>query len=1028
MNIIKYFIKHKLLVNIIMLSVLIGGIFALSVLRRDSFPDIDQKQIVITTRYPGASVEDVELHVTNPLEENLSSVEGIRSYTSISYENVSSITVDLDDTLKGKELDEVKTDIQRAADQVTDLPAAVTERPLISEVKSSERPIIEVAVTHPDEALLRKAALLLEDKLNQQPLISKTAKIGFRDKEVQIHVNPHTLLKTETALTELISGLKNRSVYQSGGTLESFSNEQGIVTITEFHNTADVENAIIRASYGGKPLLARHVSKVKETYAKPSVLVRSNGKPGISISIVKKRSADVVRTIKKIEELIATIKPSLPEGTEVELINDTSVNTRRRIGVVLNNAVGGMLLVLIALNLFLDLRSAFWTAFGIPFAMLLSIILLVPLGITINPVSLGALILVLGMVVDDAIVIAESIRKKREAGLSPAQSALEGTKEVIAPVITAIATTMIAFIPLVFMPGRIGQFTQSIPLIVILVLMASLFESLFLLPAHLSNDKQTAHSKAIQPKKWIISLQGKYRKSLKKLFQIRYGVIIMAIALLIYSIFFFTHNQKVVLIPQTGIDTFYVRLYAPNGTSLSKTADLVRSAENIIAKLPEDELASFSTRIGHDSASAYLTEGKHANWAIITVYLTAPSERKRSAYELMRQVKQAIMKVQGKDFERVLISPKKRGPIKKGLEFYLVGGTEKQRGKATSTIKQWMQQHEFKNIDTSLKTGRQDLRIDFDYFKLAALGLTVQDVAATLRAAYDGALITTVRQDGEDVEYKVLLAPEYRRDTSYLLSLPVRNQYGRLIRLSKFARLKKAVSMQDVVHYNGHSAVAISAGLDPEKTTATEAANKIKSYYAQTLQGQFPALRIIMGGESADTVNAFQSLRIALLLALIGIYFLLALQFNSLGQPILVMLAIPFAFISIVWIFHLHGAPLSFPAFLGAVGLAGVVVNDSLLLINTFNKKISSDDDNVIAQLVESASLRLRPILLTTITTVAALIPTIYGIGGTDAFLRPLAMSLGYGLLFGTLVTLYLIPLFTHVNHDVVTVFKRWRK
>ncbi|MFC1478919.1 efflux RND transporter permease subunit, partial [Candidatus Margulisiibacteriota bacterium] len=198
--------------------------------------------------------------------------------------------------------------------------------------------------------------------------------------------------------------------------------------------------------------------------------------------------------------------------------------------------------------------------------------------------------------------------------------------------------------------------------------------------------------------------------------------------------------------------------------------------------------------------------------------------------------------------------------------------------------------------------------------------------------------------------------------------------------------------------------------------------------YDKTLQGRFPALRLIMGGESADTAAAFQKLRIALLLALIGIYFLLVLQFNSLGQPLLVMLAIPFAFISIVWIFYLHREPLSFPAFLGAVGLAGVVVNDSLLLINTFNKRVSAGNEGMMARLVDSASLRLRPILLTTITTVAALVPTIYGIGGTDAFLRPLAMSLGYGLLFGTLVTLYLIPLFTHVSHDAVAVMERWRK
>lgn len=1029
-KLLNFFIERKLLINLLILAILVFGIKSVLSLKRESMPEIDLYELHYTTIYPGASPEDIELKVTIPLEDAIKGVDNIKEMQSVSYENVSSIRINLEDDLSVEEAEDTKADIQKAVDRVTDLPAEAL-KPDFFEVKMTNLPIIELTLAHKDPIVLRKIANYMANKIEKMSEISDVIKVGYLDRELHVALNPYKLIETETPINDIVNSLKARNIRLGGGTLKSYDKEKEIITHEELVNKKQIENVIVRASFGGNNLRISDLGVVVDTFEESTMFVRSNGVNGISLAIVKKEKADVIRTIKKIKNFVKEQMPKLDPELKIDFVNDESTFTKNRIRIVLINALIGFVLVFICLRVMMDIRTALWTAFGIPFSLLIAFIVIKMMHMSINPISLGGFIIVIGMLVDDAIVVAENIKRHKEEGKPILIAVQEGVFEVAVPVITTILTTIVAFMPFLFVSGLMGKFMRILPIIVIVTLVASLFESLFILPSHMMHkDKK---KKVYKKKAWVIKMENKYQKLLSRVLNRKYLFVFAGIILFMFSIFVATKTLKFETMPGGDVDTFYIKMEAENGTSLRKMSDMMSKVEKAVAALPKKELASYGTRVGSDSTFSSTEIGSHSHLGIIFVYLTPEEDRDRIASEIIDDLKKVTDKYS--NLFRISYEKEYHGPpLGKPVDIRLVSDSDTQRVEAGNELFEYVKTFDgIIDPKTDVSDMKDEYKLNINYEKLAELGLSVYDVASTIRTAYKGTVLFSVRKDNEEVDYRVILQEKYRGSMDYLLNLPVRNRLGNLVRLRRFASFEKSKSVLEIVRYNSQRTMSILADLDKEKMTSLEAMTKAKKFFNKNLSAKYPDVEIITSGEAESAKDSIRSLLLSLLIAILGIWFILIILFNSVLQPMIILAAIPFGFIGIIWAFVLHGQNFSFPSIMGFVGLTGVIVNDSLIMvsyINKLNKKRKTKTKaDFVKNVLEGAKTRLRPIILTSVTTVLGLMPTVYGWGGTDFVLVPMTMSLGYGLAFATVITLFLIPSLMIIHYDVVSWMDRvWSK
>ena len=1018
----RFFAERSMFANLFTIMVLLMGTGALLQIKRDQFPIVDIGQVFVFTSYPGASPEDVELNVTNKIEEELKEVTGIKEFTSVSMENVSSILVHLDPDVDNP--DEVKDEIRRAVQRVSQFPADVTESPKIMEIKTPFNPFIEIGLSgdipYPK---LREAARLFEKKLKNVDGVSRTLPYGYRYREVKVSVDPEKLKEYQLPLREIIMAIQARNIRATGGSLESYTSEKNVVTLSQFKDPSEVGDVIIRSTFDGPLVRVRDVATIEDDFEDEVVITRVNGHKAISFSVFNKPSADVIRTVDRVKELIEREKKNMPEGVKIVWSSDLSTGVRNQFRIVISNGGIGLVLVIILLAMFLNIRTAFWVALGIPVTFLGVSVLLPVFGAYMDTIVLTSMVIVIGIIVDDAIIVSESIYKHREMGLSPLEAGVEGIYAVYKPVLVTILTTFIAFAPMFFMPGMLGMFVYVIPLTVGLALFISMLEVSVALPAHLVHGFSLAKAGAVADHSvgWFDSIRLRFNKSMVWPFRMRYITIALFIATFAGSMYYATNNMKFVLFPSKGSERFYVTVETPIGSSLEASLDVMEKVEKIVENLPANELQSYVTRIG----LLLRIDGppRHCpNCGTMIIDLSPWSHRNRSADQIVEAVRAETAKVEGA--KEILFAVESGGPpAGKPVNVRIIGSDDALRKKLTDNVIRFLEGIDgVKDISRDDTAGKEQVEIVVDHTKLARLGLTVADVARNLRVAYDGEHVTSVRYGEEDVEFRVILNEKARRKLSYLQNLQIPNNRGRLIALREVAKLKLGSGPSDIHHFDRERTTTVSADLAQEKSTSLEVTNAMQKEF--DLDKDYPGMRFMIGGEAQETEKSMKSLFISFGLAAVGIYFLLMLLFNSATQPIIVLLAIPFGMIGVVFAFALHQETFGFLAMLGVIGMAGVVVNDSLVLVNHINEQRQRFPELKILRLVvEATGDRLRAILMTSATTVAGLLPLAYGIGGTDIYMGPMALALGFGLLFATPLTLLLVPSFYLVGDDIRRAF-----
>ncbi|MDH5180244.1 MAG: efflux RND transporter permease subunit [Gammaproteobacteria bacterium] len=1020
----RYFAERHLLAYMITFSAILLGLSTLTGIQRDTFPRVEFGEVFISTVYPGASPEDVELKVTNKIEKELQDINGIKHFMSWSRENLSLIRVVIE--ADERDPDKVVQNVREAVGRVNDLPVEVRESPLVKEIDTSVLPVIEVGMTGDlPYHELRELARRFEKKLENIPGVTSVSRYGYRAREIRVEVLPDKLHTHEVSLRDIVNAIGVRNIRATGGSFESYTSEKNIVTLAQFRDPAEVGDVIVKTTFDGPLVRVKDLAIVHDDFAEEKVLSRMGGVSAISFVAHKRSEADLIRTAEAVKQLVEEQQKIMPKGVTLLLSRDHSTYVKNRLSIVLTNGAIGLVMVLLVLSVFLKPRLAFWVALGVPIAILGVIFLLPMFDTFLDSVTLTAMVLVIGIIVDDAIIISENIYRKFEQGLAPIDAAVEGVHGVFRPVLTTILTTFAAFAPMFFMPGVLGKFVYVIPLVITLALFVSLLESTLALPAHLSAGMQAhAGTQADSARQhYFNTLRDKFRHWLLGVLKRRYISLSVFMVIFIGAMTYAVKFMDFVLFPSSTAERFFIFVKMPTGTSLQATSDAVRKVEQLVAGLGKGELESYVARIGTFGDDVVSNESE--NFASLQVSLTPFANRERTADAIVESLRKQTDA--DKTFERVYYQVDTGGPpVGRPIFIRVVGSDDGIRTKLADDVIAYLNSLPgAKDIDRSDKPGKEQVEIKLDYAKLARVGVTVADVAQMVRIAYDGEVVTNVRYGDEDVDFRVIFARGVRGDQAFLSQLQIPNRSGRQTRLGTLAKFDVGPGPSQFSHYQGERAITVSGDIDKKVSTSLKISKAVQAHFQ--VDRDYPGMQLIIGGEAEESEKSKQDLLNIFIIAALAIYALLILLFNSLWQPLMVMLAIPFAIVGVIIAFALHAQDLGFLALTGIVGLAGVVVNDSLVLVNHVNELRKSSNLTLREVVAQATTDRLRAIVLTTVSTVAGVLPLAYGIGGADPYMSPMALALGYGLLFATPLTLVLVPCLYLIGDDVIVRFRSFR-
>lgn len=966
-------------------------------------------RILITTIYPGSSPRDVELNVTRPIEAEMAATEGVKEYLSLSREGLSVVDIRIDDDATPDRVRQIYNDIQQGIDGIDEFPEDLERPPVLDLISSGDAPIVEVALRN-QAGMNRDHVDDLVKKLEKVAGVARCEVSGMSDTEIQVLVEPDRALENQVGLRSIAESIQRRNRQGSGGDLESFVGEKKIVSYSRYTSREEIRETIIRMGFGGNGVRLKDIAEVEERSEDTGLIVRNDGNPGVSISIIMKEGADILDTVEGVHQVLAAAIH--PAGLEYSFLNDQSRLTRDRLSLVISNAIMGFILVVLVLFSIFNLRTSLWTAFGIPFSLLGVFILLYWLGYTLNVLTLGGFIIVLGMLVDDAIVVAEEINSQRETGKPPMEAALTAVQNVWKPVFASALTTMIAFTPLLSLGGLPGKFIWLIPLVVILALVVSLFESYFILPAHLSHGKTSK----LHESEVIRKVEVFYTRTLHFALGNRYSVIILAFIVLLLTVGLSFNYLKKDPFPQEAAEGLTLRLTFPLGSSLAFTSEQVEKAERILLSLPDTEIAGISSRIGTHSSSPTEDLGSMDNGAIIFVHLAPYGERSRTAAQIGDDIRSQIENAfQAQEFEYLVELMRIGPPLGRPFEIRLASNEEEVRAAESLRLQKYLRKIPgVLEVEDDTIAGKNELNLVPDHQLLAQAGLTVEDILTVLRISFDGMVVSSMTDVEGSKNIRLRLDQPARADPEFLKRLPISNKTGQMVRANRLMTLHEREAPGEIRHVDGVRTTTIFGNLDAEIISPEELMEMVRSDYE-------PISKVHMdfSGQPEETRIIFKNLQSAALFAGLGIYLVIALIFQSFFRPLVVLLALPFVLPGVLGALVAHGLPVSIFTGLAVIGLMGVVVNGSIVMVYTVLNGGSGNEAPDRDTIISGAVSRLRPLLLTTFTTVLGLFPTAYSLGGYDPFITPMCLALAYGLLLGTFVILVMVPVFLAVESDI---------
>jgi multidrug efflux pump subunit AcrB len=1030
-GIIAWFVSNHVAANLLMMFFLGSGLFAVSNMRSEVFPQVDLRTISVTVVYPGATPYEVEDGITRRVEEAIAGLEGIDRVRSTAAEGAGTVIAELEDFA---DADEVLTDINDEVDRLADFPPQDAEKPSITKSSLTSGVVTLVVYGQGEEGAIRQNAERIRDDLLQIDGVSLVALSGVRDLEISVEVSEETLRQYGLTLSAVASAISTSSLDLPAGSIKTDAGEILLRTSARRYTGREFGDVVIRSNIDGSILTLNQIATIKDGFTEDDLTSLFNGEPSAQIDVSRTGDQDALEIEEKVNAYIEGL--TLPKGLKLEIANSQTEILRDRINLLLRNALLGFALVFLSLVLFLDLKLAFWTSMGIPISFMGGLMIASLFGVTISMVSLFALIVVLGIVVDDAIVAGENIFAAQEAGEEGSRAALSGVMGVAAPVAVGVLTTIAAFAPLLFSTGTLGQVMAPVPIIVIGVLLVSLFEAFFILPAHLSRSNRWSRGTLSRLQTRVSNLLQLFSQNILVpvvtiCVRFRYATLAAAVSLIIVMVGLMQGGYvRFVFFPQIEGDRLRASLAMPEGTPFEVTEVATQKLVDALERLRSDVDAmgsenadsiftTTSVTIGQQSSGGGGPRGNGnssngAHLASVSAEIISGDARLFSARELERKWRDEIGEIAGVEYiaiESSLFS----GDA--DIEIQLSHADESIVLAATERLKSELAAIAGVNeVQDNLDLGKRQLDFELTQAGFAA-GLTNQDLARQVRQSFYGEEVERLQRGRDEVKVLVKYPLAERRSLSQVYDMRIRLADGSETPLLTVAAVTESRGYSTIQRVDGRRIASVTAEVDEAVTTPNDVNALVEAEFLPRLLRDIPGLSYSKEGDARSQSEDLAALTSNLTIALFIIFVMLATQLKSYIQPVIILAAVPFGFLGAVMGHFVMGYDLSFISIFGMVALSGVVVNDSIVLVDYYNKLVEKGVEKSQA-VVDAAARRFRPILLTTTTTALGLLPMLLETSRQAQFLIPMAISLAFGIVVASNVILVLVPALTMIIED----------
>lgn len=1033
-KVIAYFIKYHVAVNVFIIAFFAFGIIGMLSLKSSFFPLLDSKIISISITYPGASPQEIEEGIVLQIEDNLKGLKGVDRVTSTARENSGNITVEIN---KGENIDFMLLEVKNAVDRVPTFPTGM--EPLVVAKQESIRQTISFAVSGNNIPLatLKQIGRQIENDIRAIDGISQIQVTGYPNEEIEIAVNETNLLAYNLAFNDVAQAVSNSNILVTGGNIKTDEEEYLIRANNRAYYGRELSNLIVKAFPDGKTVRLKDVAQVRDRFSENPNASYFNDKLSVNVTITSTNNEDLISSADKVKEYIEDYNHK-HTNIQLDVVTDRSIRLNQRTQLLVENAIAGVFLVLVFLSLFLNTRLAFWVAFGLPISFLGMFIFAAELDVTINVLSLFGMIIVIGILVDDGIVIAENIYQHYEQGKSPEQAAIDGTMEVIPPVVSAIITTVLAFSTFLFLESRIGEFFGEVSTVVMLTLAVSLIEALIILPAHL------AHSKALRAREVDTEKPSKLKQFFAKMRSINafgdrlmsymrdkiytpvldfvlqfkvlsFGVFIAALVLTLGALS--GGIVGVTLFPRIASDAVTVTLDMPNGTNVKVTDSIISMIEEKSLIVNQEFNEQYLKGSGKELFLNTIKSINNASSATLAINMLPGEERpdEINSSLVANRLRELVGPVVGT--ERLLFGSGGNfggSPVSVSL----LSNNIKELKAAKVELKAALENNNLlKDVSDNDPAGIKEIRLELKE-SAYLLGLDLRTIMSQVRAGFFGAQAQRFQRGQDEIRVWVRYDKENRKSINDLDDMRIITPSGERVTLKDIARYTIERGDVSINHLEGRREIQVSADLKDPKTSATDVLEDIKANVMTTIQSKYPTVTASYEGQNREADKLSSSLKRVGGVVLLLIYITIAFTFRSYSQPLLLLLLVPFSLTAVAWGHYLLGFPVNVLSLLGIIALIGIMVNDGLVLIGKFNSFLRQGLKFEEA-LKAAGRSRFRAIFLTSLTTIAGLAPLLLEKSRQAQFLKPMAISISFGIAYATVLTLLVLPLFLSFNNYI---------
>ncbi|WP_126453638.1 efflux RND transporter permease subunit [Sulfuriflexus mobilis] len=1019
---IRYFASHQTAANILMFVILLAGLLVLPTLNKETFPEIDTNKVQVTVPYPGASPGEVEEGICNRLEDATDGISFLEEQRCEARDNIGILTLDMQEQGNIRRfLDDVKA----AIDGISDFPENA-EEPVVEELGRT-KPVVSVAISADlAQPELKALAEYYRGRLLALPGIPIVTVSGFSTHQLSVLVKPENLRQYQLSIEDIANRIKSQSIDMPAGTLDSDERSYQIRFLNERRSVDELADLIILDNVNGAQLRLGEIARIVDDFTDEEMRTDLNGRPAATLQISKNLSDDTLTVFNAVKKFVDEENARLPQSTRLVITQDTASIVQDRLSLLLKNGWQGLILATLALLMFFTWRYTFWVALGLPISFIGGLVMMSAFGISINMISMVALLMAIGILMDDAIVISESIESEYRNGKGPLQASVDGISKVARGVFSSFTTSAILFGSLLFLKGDMGQIMGVLPVVLLSVLTISLIEAFLILPHHLKHSLERHHEQ--QRANWRTRFEAGFDRLRDRVgamgdmaIRFRYAVLGGVIALFIISISLIPAGMiKFKSFPDLEGNILDVRLIMPQGTPFSRTEEVVAilldSLQKSLAQLPEEDDAKLvkNIQVSYSSNADAGEEGVHL--ATISLDLLDAEIRKNSLNDLRRLWLETTPTIA--DTISIQYKEPAFGPAGQAISIRLQGQDLEELSRASWELQNWLKGYPgVSNVMDDLRPGKPQFSVKL-YPGALNSGLDAQQVSLQLRAAYQGTKVSDVYQGREAYEINVKLDSEPKNALNDFESLTVFSKQGEAIPLAAIAQINEVREFSRIVRINHQRTITISGDIDSEITNTNVVINDSKKRFLPQLQKAYPGLLFSLEGEVKNASETNTSVLSGFIAGIAGVFLLLSLTFRNYREPLVVLINIPLALIGVIWGHLLMGLDLSLPSMVGFVSLAGIVVNDSILLVEYV--KIHSREGMALHDAAGQAVRdRFRAIFLTSITTVAGMFPLLLETSLQAQVLVPLVASVVFGMIASTFLTLLVLPASYTIMEDL---------